>query len=91
MNEPEHRLRAGSRQQRAPPPDRYIVSGEGERMPWGWLSNSCGSSSLDLASREEDQRYWSKVLSDPPPKAGIERLVALGREIAMEAGSSPMS
>jgi hypothetical protein len=76
------RLIAPRNRQRTPIPQRFIVSGEGERVPWGWLANaSTAASSLDLDAREEDRRYWRAALSGAAAAAQVEPIVARGREL----------
>jgi hypothetical protein len=69
------RLSAGPGRLRTPTPDRWLVSGEGEHVPWGWLRDSAGKSTLDLESRAEDRRYWSAALGRRPGEDVIETLI----------------
>jgi hypothetical protein len=55
---------------RIPPPDRWIETGEGDRLPWGWLWFDPSQAARDQtrAGRgwEEDHRYWNSVYADAP-------------------------
>jgi hypothetical protein len=51
---------------RIPPPDCWIETGEGDRVPWGWLWVAPGSTFCiedgqrrDGHGRGEDERYWN--------------------------------
>jgi hypothetical protein len=49
-----------------PPPDRWLQTGEGDRIPWGWLEPDRRSrEKLEQTrsghGRREDKRYWSVV------------------------------
>ncbi len=83
------KLAACDGRQRTPRPDRFIVSGEGERMPWGWLEVP-GGRAVDLEppplgrhpEREEDKLYWSSVVGPPPNPVAIPNLIAFARAAA---------
>lgn len=79
------RLMAAATRHRTPVPDRFIVSGEGERVPWGWLANAPGGDarrySLSLDTRDEDRRYWRAVLRKRPTPDAVEPLIQRGRDL----------
>ena len=63
---PLHRWKAP----RIPPPDRWIETGEGDRLPWGWLwfDPMKAASDETRAGRgwPEDLRYWDSVYETAP-------------------------
>jgi hypothetical protein len=79
---PSRRLSAGSGRLRTPTPDRWLVSGEGEHVPWGWLAGPAGESTLDLESREEDRRYWSAAVGAPPQPDVVEGIIDFRRRVS---------
>jgi len=80
------RLCAREDRVRTPLPDRWIVSGEGERMPWGWLPSGQGSlggaadPTFDLGACEEDRRYWANVLGTGVGAAAVQHLIDFCRQ-----------
>jgi hypothetical protein len=55
-----------------PPPDRWIETGEGDRVPWGWLPVT-PADEQPLATpteRGEDSRYWERAY---PNSSNAER------------------
>lgn len=78
------RLAACEHGHRTPLPDRFIVSGEGERVPWGWLRSAGAPAPPGHVSREEDRRYWRGVLGPHPDRAAAEALVDFARRAVAE-------
>jgi hypothetical protein len=47
---------------RIPPPDQWIASGEGDRVPWGWLdARSRKAVTHKSGTDPEDDRYWEST------------------------------
>lgn len=66
----------GCKAPRIPPPDRWLETGEGDRVPWGWLWFDPASSynlesgrPPDTRRRQEDQRYWSVAYPEASDQA----------------------
>jgi hypothetical protein len=51
------RLKSSGKRVAAPPPDRWLAAGEGERIPWGWLDSGFGPE----AEKIEDAIVWKCV------------------------------
>lgn len=77
------RLAGCAGRQRTPRPDSFVVSGEGERLPWGWFENASGKTSPDLETYEEDRRYWAQVRGAVEDRSLAATLIASGRVAAL--------
>jgi hypothetical protein len=89
-------LRPGDRSAPSiPPPDRWIETGEGDRIPWGWLWVPADAPAderplLDgAAERCEDRRYWSAVASGYDQRARLALLAWRRGLFDTSAGDGP--